>query len=291
MKSPPGNRYALVRFAIVLLAAALIWPNLAVAATLDRIRESQSLRIAYREDAAPFSYKSAEGQPAGLIVELCQMVAQRLAKQLRLAEIKLVFMPVTAAERFEAISQARADILCEATSVTLARREVVDFSLLTFVDGASLMIRTGGPVDLKAMAGRKIGVLSGTTTEIALRNTLRRESVEAEVVLMDTHRAGIAQLDDDKIVAYFADRAILAHLVPSSRTPERLQIAEQYLTVEPYALALPRGDNEFRLAVDRALANIYRTGEIFGLLRKVFGPDVRPSDILQSLYIITGFPD
>jgi polar amino acid transport system substrate-binding protein/glutamate/aspartate transport system substrate-binding protein len=275
----------------VLLASALVWPSLTTAATLDRIRESQSLRIAYREDAPPFSYKNADGQPAGLIVELCQMVAQRLAKQLKLTEMKLVFMPVTAAERFEAISQSRADMLCEATSVTLARREVVDFSLLTFVDGASLMIRAGGPGDLKAMAGRKIGVLAGTTTEIALRNTLRRESVEAEVVLMDTHRTGIAQLDDDKIVAYFADRAILAYLVRNSRAPEQLQIAEQYLTVEPYALALPRGDNEFRLAVDRALANIYRTGEIFALLRTVFGPDVKPSDILQSLYIITGFPD
>ncbi len=162
---------------------------------------------------------------------------------------------------------------------------------MTFVDGASLMIRPGGPDDLKAMAGRKVGVLAGTTTEAALRNTLKRDGTSAEVVPVQTHRDGVAQLDDDKIVAYFADRSILMYLAQQSKAPGRLQVANEYLTVEPYALAVPRGDSEFRLAVDRALSQIYRSGEIFALLRSVFGAEVKPSEILQALYVVSGLPD
>ena len=49
-------------------------------------------------------------------------------------------------------------------------------------------------------------------------------------------------LDAGDITAYFADRAILGYLVDMSREPDKLRIADQYLSIEPYALALPRGD-------------------------------------------------
>ncbi|TXL71105.1 amino acid ABC transporter substrate-binding protein [Vineibacter terrae] len=277
--------------AVLLLAVATLWSGAAMAGVLDQIRSSKTIRIAYREDAPPFSYKGSDGQPAGFMVDLCRKVAQRIGKQLDVADVKVVYVPVTGTNRIEAVSQARADMLCEATSVTLARRQQVDFSLMTFVDGASLMIRAGGPDDLKAMAGRKVGVLAGTTTEAALRNTLKRDGTNAEVVPLQTHRDGVAQLDDEKIVAYFADRSILMYLAPQSKAPGQLQIANEYLTVEPYALALPRGDTEFRLAVDRALSQIYRSGEIFALLRSVFGAEVKPSEILQALYVVSGLPD
>lgn len=277
--------------ALLLIAALGWWSSAATAATLDQIWSSQSIRIAYREDAPPFSYKGGDGQPAGFMVELCRKVAQRIARQLQLADLRLVYVPVSAADRFEAISGGRADILCEPTSVTLSRREKVDFSLPTFVDGASLMVRAGAPGDLKAMKGQRIGVLGGTTTEVALRNTLRLDSIDAEVVPMPTHREAITQLDNGKIVAYFADRALLSYLIRDSTAPGQLRIADQYLTVEPYALALSRGDSDFRLAVDRALSHIYRSGEIVALFRAVFGPEVKPSEMLQILYVISGFPD
>ena len=72
---------------------------------------------------------------------------------------------------------------------------------------------------------------------------------------------------------------------------DKLRFAENYLSVEPYALALPRGDNDFRLAVDRALSHIYRAGEIAGIFERTFGGKAKPSQILQTLYLISGLPD
>ena len=271
----------------VLLAAV----GVAVAGTLDRIGQEKTIRIAYREDAAPFSYKDKLGEPAGFVVDLCRAVAKKLAEQLSLPSLNAAYVPVTAENRFEAITHQKADLLCEPTSATLSRREQVDFSIPTFLDGASLMVRTGGLKNLRDLVGKKIGVLAGTTTEEALRTTLKEAGIAGDVVAAKTHGEGLAMLDDGKISAYFGDRSILLFLIKDSKTPEKLRLADDYLSVEPYALALPRGDSDFRLAVDRALSHIYRSGEITAIFQHSFGGKAEPSPILRTLYLISGLPD
>jgi ABC-type amino acid transport substrate-binding protein len=278
--------------AVVLLAALLsLVAGEAAAGALDLIRRDKAVRIAYREDARPFSYKDSNGQPAGYMVDLCRAVAKNVAKQLQTASLKLVYVPVTAADRFETIQQNKADLLCEATSATLARRELVDFSISTYVGGTSLMIRTDGPRDLKSMAGRKIGVLGGTTTEEALRKSLKKAGVVADIHAMKTHAEGLAALDDGTISAYFGERDILTALLRDSKAPEKLMVADNYLTIEPYALALPHGDEAFRLAVDRALSHIYLSDEIGKIFERTFSTKAKPSQLLKTLFVISAYPD
>jgi len=275
------------------IAALLISVGVASAGTLDRIAQEKSIRIAYREDAPPFSYKDKIGEPTGFMVDLCRAVAKKLAEQPNLSSLNVVYVPVTAQDRFEAITQQKADLLCEPTSVTLSRREQVDFSIPTFLDGASLMVRADGSKNwtLRELAGQKIGVLAGTTTEESLRNSLKDAGIIGDVVAIKTHDEGLAMLDEGKISAYFADRSILLFLIKNSKAPDKLRLADDYLTVEPYALALPRGDADFRLAVDRALSHIYRSGEIVSIFRHTFGGKAEPSQILRTLYVISGLPD
>ncbi len=273
------------------LAVLGIMAGAASAATLDQIAQNKSVRIAYRDDAPPFSYKGKGGQPAGYMIDLCGAVVKKLAEQLKLPSLSVVYVPVTASDRFDAIAQGKADLLCEPTTQTLARRDQVDFSIPTFVDGAGLMIRTDGPHSLAALEGKKIGVLAGTTTEQELRNSLKDAGISAEVMPANTHEEGLAMLDDGKISAYFADRAILVFLAQQSAAPRKLLLADNYLTIEPYALALPRGDENFRLAVDRALSHIYRSGEIAQIFSNTFGAKAKPSQIVQTLYLIAGLPD
>ena len=273
------------------VAALMTTLGAASAGVLDRFAQEKVIRIAYREDAPPFSYKDKIGEPAGFMVDLCRTVAKKLAEERNLAALNVVYVPVTAADRFDAIAQQKADLLCEPTSVTLSRRQLVDFSIPTFLDGASLMVRTDGPKKLDELAGQKVGVVAGTTTEESLRNSLKDAGIGAEVVAAKTHGEGLAMLDDGKISAYFADRSILLFLVKDSKAPDKLRLADDYLSVEPYALALPRGDSDFRLAVDRALSHIYRAGEIAGIFERTFGGKAKPSQILQTLYLISGLPD
>ena len=284
----PAKSIWLVQASVV---ALLVVTGGASAGTLDHIEQEKAIRIAYREDAPPFSYKDKIGEPAGFMVDLCRAVAKKLAEQRSLPALSVAYVPVTARDRFEAITQQKADLLCEPTSATLSRCEMVDFSLPTFLDGASLMARAGGPKDLRGLAGRQIGVLAGTTTEESLRNSLKDAGITGEIVVVKTHGEGLAMLDDGKISAYFGDRSIRLFLIKDSKAPGKLRLADDYLSVEPYALALPRGDSDYRLAVDRALSHIYRSGEIGPIFERTFGGNAKPSQILQTLYLISGLPD
>ena len=116
MNSPDGRRLGAACLAAVLVALATVGG--ASAGTLDRISQEKAIRIAYREDAPPFSYKDKIGEPVGFMVDLCRAVAKKLADQLQLASLNVVYVPVTAADRFEAIRQQKADLLCEPTSAT-----------------------------------------------------------------------------------------------------------------------------------------------------------------------------
>jgi ABC-type amino acid transport substrate-binding protein len=285
-----------VRFAPLLIATLLsvaaIMTEPAAAGAIDKIRADQTLRIAYREDAPPFSYKEANStEPTGYMIHLCQAVAKKLADQLSIPALKVSYVPVTAANRFEAIEKHDADLLCEATSATLSRRRQVDFSIATFADGAGLLTNDANLQTLNGLDGKKVGVLAGTTTEEALRNTLKDQGIHAEVVPAKTHDEGLAMLDSDKISAYFGDRSILLFLAQRSKALDKLSLGEDYLTVEPYALALAHGDEDFRLAVDTALSHIYRSPEISKIFEQTFEGKVKPTDMIKALYRLSGLPD
>jgi ABC-type amino acid transport substrate-binding protein len=278
------------RFCCALMAALMLAAGMASADTLDHIRQDKTIRVAYRDDAPPFSFKG-KTEPLGYMVDLCRAVAKNLAQQLNLRSLNIDYVKVTAADRFDAITQGKADLLCEPTTQTLSRREKVDFSIPTFVDGAGLLIRRDGPKSLKALGGRKVAVLAGTTTEQELNGSLKAADITAEVIPARTHDEGLKMLDDGKISAYFADHTILLFLAGKSKSPSKFMISDDYLSIEPYALALPHGDEDFRLAVDRALSNIYRSGEIAKIYTHTFGNKTKPSQTLQSLYVISALPE
>lgn len=274
-----------------LALVASILSNWAEAGTLDGIKERGVIRIAVRDDAAPFSFKDTNGEFAGYTVGLCRLIAADIARQLGVAEIKIEYVPVTASNRFEAVATGRADLLCGAPTVTLERRRQVDFSVPIFVDGASVMFRPGGPSNFQSLGGHIVGVRRGTTTERSLTAAMQQENVSATVVPVDSHDEGLRRLEAGEFTAYFADRAILQFLMFRKDAGQRLLIADQYFTHEPYALALARGDNEFRLAVDTAISRIFRADALDRLFRASFGQTAKPSAILRVMFLMSALPD
>jgi polar amino acid transport system substrate-binding protein/glutamate/aspartate transport system substrate-binding protein len=284
------GKLALAAACAYLLAAGLVQTAAADdAATLERIKEKKEIRLGFREDAAPFSYVE-NGKPTGYSVAVCLEVANALQQDLKMPELTMAFVPVTAENRFDAVAKGAIDLLCEATSVTLKRRETMDFSIPTFVSGASLAIRPDGPTSMDATAGKKIGVLGGTTTQEDLNTTLKEENISADVVVVHSHDEGFDLLKKGDITAYFADRTILQERLRADPATSGLLLADNYLTIEPYALAMPI-DHDFRLAVDRALSHLFRSGGMIKIFRGSFAAEAKPSELLKALSRMSGLPE
>ncbi len=277
-----------IRF-VVLVTSLSSLVSQATAQSLEAIAETGTLAIGYRTDASPFSFQTDAGEPAGYSLDLCARIADAVAAEVD--DLAVDHVPVTAEDRFDALETGRIDILCGATTVTLSRRAEFDFSLLTFVTGTSVLVRRDSPVEeFDDVAGKAIGVLGATTTEEGLRLTLEARAIEAEVVTVASHPEGLQALEAGEIDAYFGDRVILLALTASAADPTSLGVANEWLSYEPYALVMRRGDDDFRLLVDRTLATLYRSGDIGGIFRAAFG-DADPSDMLRAMYALQGLPE
>lgn len=260
----------------------------AASPTMERIQKAGVIKLGYRADARPYSFRDEKGRAAGFIVNLCQEVAAEITASFKSA-IRTEYVLVPSTARFEAVRDGQIDILCDPSSVTLERRELVDFSIPTFLDGAATLSRTSRPVQrFEDLKGWRVGVLSGTTTEQSIRGALSDLGIIAEMVTVKDHNAGFQLLTSDKIHAYFADRAILASMIYGGMPG--FQLSRQYFSYETYALAVPRDDSAFRLLVDRTLARLYRTGRIEAIMAKAFGRGIQ-DDMMRALILIHSVPD
>jgi glutamate/aspartate transport system substrate-binding protein len=202
------------------------------------------------------------------------------------------WVPVTPENRMDAVANGTVDIECGSTTASLSRQEKVDFTLMTFVDGASLLIAEGsGLRTINDLAGKRIGVVPGTTTERAVADFLRTTNLSATVVPMKDHDEGLAALQTSKIEAYASDRTILIGLVLQARGTSRYALVGEDLSYEPYGFMLRRDDSAFRLVANRTLARIYRSGAIGQIYAKWFGSLGKPTPALVLMYALQGLPE
>jgi ABC-type amino acid transport substrate-binding protein len=276
----------LLLLALLGLALPMCFP--AYAQTLDKIRKSGVITLGYIDGAAPFSYADGNGQPQGYSIELCNAVAEGVSVQLKRQNLKVRWVKLTIQDRIDAVRTGKVDLECSTTTWTLSRQQLVDFSLVTFVDGGSLLVKSDAEIGkLADFDGKRIAVIRGTTTERALRDALTRRSAKAELVSIKTRDEGLTLLREGQVDALASDRtALIGVVVMSGRGGGQYKLLDQDFSIEQYALMLPRGDHDFRLAVNRVLARVYRSGEIEKIYARWLGPLGPPSVLLSATYYI-----
>lgn len=255
---------------------------------LSEIAERGEIRFGYRSDAPPFSYEGENG-PAGLAVALCREVAYSLQVHLNLPVLRTDFIPVTAQSRFDALEDKLTDVHCGPASATLARREKFDFSILYFVDGAVAVVRPGTFESIFDVSRSTIGVNEGTTTKRMVRDLMNRNGMDGKLQGYLGHEAGLTALADREIDIYFGDSAIMQFQIRKLDLADRVKILPDEYSFEPYALVMKRGETALRLAVDRALSEIYDSGLIYNLIRDELG-NFRLTPLNRAVFQIVGLP-
>jgi len=278
-----------------LLIACVLLPLAATAqggSRLERIKAARTITVAFAEDAAPFSFREG-GQPAGYSIDLCQRVVAGIKAQLKLDELKINWVGASTPERLKLVAAGKADLECGITTHTLRRQEQVEFSLPVFVDGGGVLVAKGSPIiGLPGLDGRKVAVVRGTTTGGHLQEALKKRSASAQLVEADNRASAMALLDRGEVDAYIGDRGVLIGqaMTTKTRTPEWTLLDIQF-SYEPYAFAMPRGDPALRLAVNRALAGVYRSRQIedvYGRWLGRFGP---PPPLVQAMFVLNQIPE
>lgn len=246
------------KLGIILLIAFFASPLSAqeLTGTLQQIKKSGQIRIGYRVSEPPMSFLDKDGNPTGYSIDLCKGIVTEVENKIG-ANVKVEYVPVTAEGRFKALGDNKIDILCGSTTKTLSRSELVDFTQLTFVTGASLMtLKDNKTLDSAGFDGTKIGVVKATTTAIALKKLIQETSTNAEVVLFNSAKESIEALRQKKIDAFSSDQIVLIGLALKEHDPMNFVIKSDVFSFEPFALAVKRNDADFRLVADRVISEL-----------------------------------
>ena len=259
--------------------------------TLKKIRDSKSISLGYRTDSPPFSFAASDGQPAGYTVDLCKRVVAGIERALGGGNLAVKWVPVTSANRFDQVASGAIDLECGNTTVTLGRQERVDFSNMTFVDGGAVLVLAESKLGrLADLAGKTVGVKPGTTTETSLKAALKEKLIDARVVNVKDEAEAMAALNDKRIDGYAADRVVLVGSVVLARSDIKYTLLQDDFSFEPYALMMRR-DPAFRLAVNRGLVQVYRSGAIKEIFDRWLAPLGKPGPLLAAMYYLNTTPE
>jgi ABC-type amino acid transport substrate-binding protein len=211
--------------------------------------------------------------------------------ELQLPALRTEFVLLGAEERFEALAQGRIDVLCAGGAPTVARRKLASFSIPVFLGGTGALMRDDAPAQVRevlegrpepyqprwraslgqVLRDRTYAVVRGTTTMSWLEEKLGELGIPARIEPVDDFASGVDRVVQRKADVLFANRELLLTAAATSPSAGELVVLERHFTYEAPALALPRGDEDLRLLVDRALSQLYRSGDISAVYTPYFG--------------------
>ena len=281
-----------ITLAFALLLAAGAVHSQSLDGRLKKIAATKTVTIAYRADATPFSFTDDKNQVVGFSIDLCKRVVNLIERQLNVQGLQVKWLPVTIQTRFDAVAKGQADMECSSSTVTLARLKQVDFSSYIFLESTGLLIKgASGLRSLTDLFDKKIAVVAGTTNERAVNVQLNRRQISATVLPFKTRDEAFAALEEGKADAFASDKLLLVAVASKARDPKALALLPDDLSFEPYGIVLPRGDSDFRLAVNAGLSQIYGSGEIVEIFGRWFRQFGEPGPVIKATYILGAIPE
>jgi putrescine:ornithine antiporter len=259
------------------------------AASLDHIRETGHIRLGYFADARPFTF-SSDSSADGYGAALCKVIAEQVKTQLSRSDLAVDWVPVTGDNALREVRAGNIDLLCTPVSAALTRRQDAAFSIPVFPGGIRAVMRAdtaaalrealgehpsakpvwrGSPA-AKVLGQQTFATVEGSTAEKWLTNALTTLQIDAKTVTVPDYRAALQQLRDGKVDVVFGDRSVLLGAMDGGSSKDFV-VGDRLFTREPYALALGRNDDDFRLLVDRSLSQLYPTNGFRDVYKKWFG--------------------
>jgi glutamate/aspartate transport system substrate-binding protein len=256
--------------------------------TLKRVRETNTLLIGVRETSVPFSFLDAQKQPQGYSVDLCVRVADAVKAELKLPKLDVRFVPVTSANRIPALVEGKIDLECGSTTNTRDRQKQVAFAYTTFVAGIKMLAKkTSNVGSVEDLRGKNIVVTKGTTSEKMMRAMNDERMLKMNIIETSDHGDSFKAVDEGKAIAFPMDDVLLYGLISKSRKPDEFAVVGKYLSVEPYAIMMRKDEPAFERIVNRALIDLFQSGEVRRLYAKWF--NTKDLVVPMNLYLKEAF--
>ena len=262
------------------LALGAIMAPQAGAQTLDKVKASGSITVAYRESSIPFSYLDDKAQPTGFGWEICGRIVDEVKKATGRADLKVETQSVTSANRIPLLVNGTIDVECGSTTNNSDRAKQVAFATNYFYTGTRLLVKANSPIKSMAdLAGKKVVSTTGTTNFRIMRSYNEEKKLGFDLLGAKDHSESQLVVQSGRADAFAMDDILLYGLRASAANPAEWAVVGEALQVEPYAIMLRKDDPGFKTLVDGVLARLMDSGEFTRLYAKWFTSPIPPKGV------------
>jgi len=252
--------------------------------TLKKIKDTGSITIGHRDASLPFSYYDDKQQPIGYAMDLCHRIVDAVKAHLKLPAIKTNYQLVTSANRIPLMANGTIDLECGSTTNNVARQEQVWFTMTHFVTANRWVSKKSAKLKtLQDLSNKTIVSTAGTTNIKQITEINAQQNLNMRIISANGHPEAFQMVETGRAEAFVMDDILLAGLAAQSRSPNDYEISSVALSVEPYGIMLRKDDKEFKAVVDKAMSDVYKSGQINAIYSKWFEKPVPPKNINLNL--------
>ena len=262
-------------------------------ATLDHIRVTGKIVLGHRESSVPFSYLDGDKHPVGYALDLCLKLADAVKKKLDLKVLTVEYVMVTPSNRIATVEEGKVDMECGSTTNNIERRSKVAFTVPHYITGARYMVRANEvATDIVGLEGKRVVSTKGTTPLKAVERANRERVLHLVLQEAPDHARAVEMVEKSESDAFVMDDVLLYGLIASRAAPEKLKVIGKFLTVEPLAIMLPKGDPEFKAILDNEMKRMILSKEAQAIYDRWFTKPIPPKNRSLNLpmnYLLRDF--
>jgi len=231
---------------LLLLAALLLLPSLAGAATLDNVKSRGVLNCGVNVGLPGFSMADSQGVWRGLDVDYCRALAAAVFGD----ATKVKFVPLTSQNRFTALQSGEIDVLSRNTTHTFIRDVTLGLRMVgvLFYDGQGFVTRKStGATKVADLNGGTICMLSGSTHELNINDYFRANNITFKPVVLDVQDTLVAAFASGRCDAITQDASNIASMVATGlpAPSDQYTVIAERISKEPLGPMIRRGDDQW----------------------------------------------
>src|SRR5258708_7547937 len=270
--------------AVAALACALISAPALAQSTVDKIKQAGAITIGHRDASIPFSYYDDQQRVVGYTMEICMRIVDDLKKDLNMPNIQVNYQLATSANRIPLMANGTIDLECGSTTNNLERQKQVSFTNTHFVTANRWVAKKSSKLKTLAdLKGKTIVSTAGSTNIKQITEINAAQNLGMNIISANGHPEAFQMVETGRAVAFVMDDIILAGLAAQSRSPADYEISSVALSVEPYGIMLRKDDKAFKAVADKAMTDVYKSGQINAIYTKWFEKPVPPKGINMNL--------
>ena len=227
---------------------------------LEEIQNRGNIVCGVNERLPGFGSVDDQGNFEGFDVDFCRAIAAAVFGDAEAVE----FRPLSAQDRFTAVQTREVDVLARNSTWTSSRDTTVglNFAPVNFYDGQGFMVRADSGIEsIEDLEGRRIGVQSGTTTELNLADTMEALGIQYTPVIFENSDQLASAYDDGQMDAWTTDKSGLASTLITLRDPSAHSIMDVTISKEPLALAVLQGEDAWFDVVKWVMFGLFEAEE------------------------------